>query len=42
MSRGAMVAIGVAFFAVALLVAVVESHLWPVTAGSVVGATLAI
>jgi hypothetical protein len=42
MSRGAMVAIGVLFFGLALLVAVVESHLWPATAGSVGGATLAI
>ena len=42
MSRWAMAVIGVAFFAVALVVAVVESHLWPATAGSVVGSTLVI
>ena len=42
MSRWSMAVVGVAFFAVALLVAVVEAYLWPATAGSLVGATLAI
>jgi hypothetical protein len=42
MARWAIAAIGAAFFAVALIVAVVESRLWPTTAGSVVGAALAI
>jgi hypothetical protein len=42
MARWAIAAIGVAFLAVAVSVAVVESRLWPATAGSVVGATLAI
>jgi uncharacterized membrane protein YphA (DoxX/SURF4 family) len=42
MARWAIAAVGVAFLSVALMVAVAESHLWPATAGSVVGATLAI
>jgi hypothetical protein len=42
MSRGVVAAIGVAFIAIALMVALAESHFWPATAGSLVGTTLEI